>query len=693
MKAGSANPVKHEVVASKFLTIFELGSTAAIADGMRRQRHIVPVTLAQTLDRLRVGGYWEDAIAKHAPELDSTRWLRFLTEQGYLQIRGQPEDESLLMILRDLPELTFPKHTSSIRKVKALYLAHCAANWLARNLGIAAYMRGMPITVSHSTHNDRALIQDIQPDLVIVEPFDLTAAARFWNTGAVATDSVRLDLVETLKSYFSGVIDDLRPHAVGRLILLKGITTPALRPHGFSEFRREVSMDSMAHAVNDHIASLLRPEANMIFIDEQHLFSSMGVLEMMPTSGPYGNFFYDSRGVATRMVAALCEEYLDAYAMWSGVDSHKCVVVDLDNTLWPGVIGEGGGIPDEDSDARTTVGAGTFGGLHQALGVLKSRGILLATCSRNNRDEVLSRWKSSVQRRAASAIEPFLSPDDFALHEIGWDRKPVAMTRILDRLGLEPRHVVFVDDDPLQREQMRYNFPRMRVIGENLNLVRVQLLSDPRLQVNIITEDARERTDTTRASLAREASLNEVAGSSSLDFMRTLNLELRVRRLSSRRFLPRVAELLQRTNQFNLTGYRPDVGILSQLIDSDTAALFDLNVRDRFGDYGTVGICLLIDNKIANVAISCRVIAMDVALPFLCTVVNRFGFSSQVLYGRVVLSDRNIPCRNLLQSAGFDEIGPHQYVKPANRECRHVDSSVYKVTCVDESNDREGHSV
>lgn len=671
---------EHPVEASRFLSILELGSTAAIADGIRGERHVVPLGVARALDRLRSGGVWETASAQHSPGLDSLRWLRFLLHHGYLHPQGAPVDHNLYALLSEVPQVSFPTTVPMGPKLKVLYLSHCGTDWLAENLAMAAHLRGMRVTVAYSVHSDRARIGEVEPDMVIVEPFDLGMSTRFWNRGARATDEERRALIETMQQYYAGVIDDLRPHASGRLILLRGITTPPLRPDGCAEFRRGVTLEGMAREVNELAARLLSREPNMMFMDEQHIVATHGTLKLISTSTTYGNLIGEVPDRSLPLSSRMCQEYLDAFIVWRATNRLKCVVVDLDDTMWPGVVGEGGGIPME-VETRPAAAQTLFGGIHQALGVLKDRGILLATCSRNNRDDVLAAWNAA---RDGSALEPFLYPEDFVLHEIGWDPKPVAMKRIMARLGLEPAHVVFVDDDPLQREEMRQAFPEMLILGETLERVRARLLTEPRLQVNIVTEAARRRTETSQGSIAREDAAREWAGVSHRDFLRTLKVELQVLRLCTSRHLPRVAELLKRTNQFNLTGLRLDARQLEERIGSDDAAIFALNVRDRFTDHGLVGVCLVRKNHIENVAISCRVIGLDVATPFLTAALDGFGLSRETLYGRLVPTDRNIPCRNLLSSVGFDEIDPGQYMRPSNRELPPPDMGIYEILLRDE---------
>src|SRR5262249_19662381 len=113
-------------------------------------------------------------------------------------------------------------------------------------------------------------------------------------------------------------------------------------------------------------------------------------------------------------VEMLVGEYLASYIAWSGQRRVKCVVTDPDNTLWPGIVGE-------DGFSWSYLGfGGRFEGIHQAFKILKRRGILLATCSKNDEEAVLEGWQRGLESTKKSDV---LRVDDFVIHKINWQRK------------------------------------------------------------------------------------------------------------------------------------------------------------------------------------------------------------------------------------------------------------------------------
>ncbi len=129
----------------------------------------------------------------------------------------------------------------------------------------------------------------------------------------------------------------------------------------------------------------------------------------------------------------LAVEYLSLYTMWRGESAIKCVVVDLDDTLWPGIAGEGGFAPTSE-DAIGSLRYGVYGGIHQALKILKHRGVLLATCSKNNADDLEPIW-DGLRVACVEGMRYLLQRDDFVMHKVNWRRKSDNVREIMQALG------------------------------------------------------------------------------------------------------------------------------------------------------------------------------------------------------------------------------------------------------------------
>jgi FkbH-like protein len=331
-----------------------------------------------------------------------------------------------------------------------------------------------------------------------------------------------------------------------------------------------------------------------------------------------------------------------------GIDRIKCVIVDLDNTLWPGVLAETGSPfawTPEVSGPFSYIGL--FFGLHEALKSLKARGILLACVSKNDEATVRELWKYDEHY----PCERLLTPDDFVTWRVNWEDKTSNIRSIAQELGFADDAFLFIDDNPIERERVRQQLPQVEVWGEELFSLRRRLLTDPRLMPPRITEESAARTEATKAQLGRQQHRATVPDEAA--FLASLDIRTRIARLGPGDPLERIEELFQRTTQFNTTGIKPKAGELAALIAEPEGQVFTLSVADRFGDHGLVGAALIHAGEILGLAMSCRVLGMGVEHTFLQAVLADLPAGRAEASGRIIETPRNGPVRNLYRDNGF----------------------------------------
>ena len=232
-----------------------------------------------------------------------------------------------------------------------------------------------------------------------------------------------------------------------------------------------------------------------------------------------------------------------------GLDRKKCVIVDLDGTLWPGVLAETGSPFAWDpavSGAFSHIGL--YFGLHEALLCLKRRGIVLACVSKNDEATVRELWKYPDHYPR----QRLLTLDDFVTWRINWNDKVDNIRSIADQLGFALDAFLFIDDHPIERDRVRRRLSEVEVWGESPFGLRRALLDDPRLQLPRITAETAARTELVKAQLGREQFRAEALNEA--DYIASLNIQCSIERLGAGAALERIAELFQRTTQFNTTG-------------------------------------------------------------------------------------------------------------------------------------------
>jgi FkbH-like protein len=325
----------------------------------------------------------------------------------------------------------------------------------------------------------------------------------------------------------------------------------------------------------------------------------------------------------------------------------KCLVLDLDNTLWGGVIGE-------DGLGGIVLGAGAAGEAYVAFQEhvlrLKEKGVILAVVTKNDDAEARRPFEEHPDMR--------LRLDDLAAFVASWEDKPAGLRRVADVLDIGLDSLVFFDDNPAERLAVRQLVPEVDVIQVPADPGHyVRALSDYLgFETVSLTAEDRARTGQYRA----RAQAAELASSleSIDDFLASLRMEARVAPFDELH-LPRIVQLIGKTNQFNLTTRRHDRSAVHAFMSDPEAVTLYLKLRDRLADHGLVSVLIARRDgdtlDIDTWLMSCRVIGRtveDELLSRLCRCAEALGCSR--LRGTYVPTARNGMVRDVYTRFGFD---------------------------------------
>jgi FkbH-like protein len=334
------------------------------------------------------------------------------------------------------------------------------------------------------------------------------------------------------------------------------------------------------------------------------------------------------------------------------LDRKKCIIVDLDGVLWPGVLAETGSpFAWQPEIGGPNSYIGLYFGIQEALRTLRRRGILLACVSKNDEATVRALWRYP---------QPYprhrlLGPNHFVTTRINWRDKADNIASIAEELGFPLDCFLFIDDSARERARVAECLPEVGVLGDNLFALRRILLTDPRLQSAHITEEAAVRSDLVKAQLdrtrLRRAMPDEAAFIASLDVV--ANVERLDAATATSPVLARICELITRTTQFNATGRVFSLDDLRRLSAAADAQIFVLRMRDRLADHGLVGAAVVERGTILNLVMSCRVIGLGGEQALLARIVADIPDPT----GRILKTDRNLPARHLYRDNGFIDRG------------------------------------
>jgi len=324
----------------------------------------------------------------------------------------------------------------------------------------------------------------------------------------------------------------------------------------------------------------------------------------------------------------------------------KCLVLDLDNTLWGGVIGDDG--PTAIQVGRAYPGNG-HRDLQRRVKQLQAQGVLIAVASKNEQQvvrEVFDRHPEFVLRWP-----------DIVASAVGWEPKDQMLRSIADELNIGVDSLVFADDSPFECDLVRRSLPDVQVVhlAGNPAAFASRLLEPGFFDVPDATEVDRDRTRMYHA--ARERQAYSAATESPHDYLHGLGLRLSVRRADDYT-LPRLVQLTQRTNQFNLVGSSYTAAEAERMSVSDRHRVYGFEVSDRFGTEGIVGGvwvgCGDDAWTIENMVMSCRVFSRGIERAVLqCVADAATQDGAAYLVGKFRPTGRNRPAARFYPDCGF----------------------------------------
>ena len=563
------------------------------------------------------------------------------------------------------------------RRLDVLLFGDCDVQMEADFLRREAAGRGLDLRVAATFPDDHRLAAERKHDAIIIGAL----SARHAITDPLRPD----DPAPPCAPYIAqarGIIEGLRAHTAAP-ILLDNLPEPTVQPLGMAD-RGGYSHRNRFRLANILLSDLAENYPDVHVVDVAATLGGIGA-ERLLDDGQVGYTHFGSPGwmlqrtpdemaavhgifpdVAPLVQAVggdpygretvMAKAHVDALQVVIGLDRKKCVIVDLDGVLWPGVLAETGAPfawSPEVSGPFSYIGL--FFGLHEALLSLKQRGILLACVSKNDEATVRELWKYDDHYPR----ERLLTPDDFVTWRVNWDNKVDNIASIADELGFALEAFLFLDDNPVERENVRQRLPQVEVWGDELFSLRRRLLNDPRLQAPRVSEESAQRTALTQAQLSRQRTRADAGDEQA--FVASLNVQTEIVRLEPGARLDRVEELFQRTTQFNATGAKFSALELAGLILRPDASVFTVKVSDRFGDHGLVGAAVIEAGEITALALSCRVLGLGVEHRFLQAVLEALSADHTDLTARIVETSRNTPVRNLYRDNGFEPVGENAW--------------------------------
>lgn len=338
----------------------------------------------------------------------------------------------------------------------------------------------------------------------------------------------------------------------------------------------------------------------------------------------------------------------------------KLIVVDCDNTLWGGIVGELGYLGIKLDNYQYPGNIYYF--FQKQLLALKEKGVLLALCSKNNEKDVLD-----VLDKNENCL---IKRKDIVSYQINWNNKATNINQIAHDLNIGLDSIVFIDDSPVECDLVREKLPMVDVYRIPEKIYELPLLLKYINFLGDIYTDS-DNTDITQRYIEESKRKELLVNCDNLDdFLKQLGLKGRIG-LADYNSLNRIVQLLNKTNQFNLTTHRYTYGEIEKIFLSDKYRIYTLNAEDKYGSYGLTGVCIVeFSNKnyieISDYLLSCRILGREYEYFFLNHVIKLIKYSfpdCETISAQYIVTPKNNSVSDFYEKMYFECIYQDQNMK------------------------------
>lgn len=468
-------------------------------------------------------------------------------------------------------------------------------------------------------------------DVIVLAPF-----TNLWSTIRQTGINDARQIVDEAWSH----VEALRQNFSGIVLIVNAVPTDS-RSHGILDSQRSPGNADLARSINLTLSERCRSSKAAYVLDAEFLIAQSGIR----WTTFHKQQFMASRPLPDEVATRLAVDIAAFCAALKGF-GRKCLAIDLDNTMWGGVVGEEGW-------QGVKLGGGYPGNLYVELQhefqMLRSRGVALVLISKNNEKDA---WEVFEKRS-----EMVLKRSDITAHRINWNDKANNLRELAAELNLGLDSFVVLDDNPVERSWIEDSLPEVEVCpaGDPLEMLR-WLSTCARFDTLAITNEDQLRA---KSYAAAEERTKLASRAGNLDeYLATLGTVLQIGTLTPAQ-LSRAAQLTQKTNQFNLTTRRYSESEMQSMMLAPQWHIYWCHCKDRFADEGIIGLAMAVEEddhwRLDTFLMSCRVLGRGVEKALLQTVIDeatRNGAAS--LQGEFIRSAKNGQTEPFFESCKFE---------------------------------------
>ena len=406
---------------------------------------------------------------------------------------------------------------------------------------------------------------------------------------------------------------------------------------------RKNNLEELAGQLNQYLGN--RIPANVRLVELEKVIANIGLDNSLDL-----RYYYSSKALYTVDFFKAYGEYVKPYVMSANGKSKKALIFDCDNTLWKGILGEDG-FDNIEMSSRTKDGA-IFAEIQSMALALNKQGILIGLCSKNN--------PRDVDEVIESHMDMQLRDDHITINKSNWSDKVSNLKAIAKELNLGLDSLVFVDDSSFEVNLIREKLPEVVVlqVPERLYEYPKMLRENIGLFYNLsFTAEDRKKIDMYKQQVKRETIKKEFTNIEG--YLASLKLKMTIH-VDDESIIPRMSQLSQKTNQFNLTTKRYTEGDIKSFIESNDSVVFALSVSDKFGNSGVTGLCIInfdTINKTADIdtfLISCRIISRNIEYAFFDYIIDMIKKKkANVVISKYIKTQKNDQVKEFYDRCSF----------------------------------------
>ena len=459
--------------------------------------------------------------------------------------------------------------------------------------------------------------------------------------------SERKEFVETKVDEIKKLVETFLDNSNSKLVITN-FQIPVYSPYGINEQKEDFGMKQLVYEINNKIRHELKDQPLVFIYDFNEFVMKFGEYNVFN----YQDYFFGDIKISIDYIPKFADELLGYVNAVMGI-TKKCIVLDLDNTLWGGIIGEDGF--DNIKLGDDAVGR-SFVEFQKRLLALNQRGIILAINSKNNFEDAMK-----VIKEHPSMI---LREDNFACMKINWDDKVTNLQEISKELNIGLDSMVFFDDDLINQEFVKTSLPEVLVVElPNDSSQFAQIITKMKeFDVLKITEEDVKRNEMYLVQKKRTELKNKIVDFD--EFLKQMNIEVNIKKADSFT-IPRISQLTLKTNQFNLTTKRYQQEEISSFSSDKDRIIECVQVSDKFGDNGITGVYIIEkkDSKewiIDTFLLSCRIMGRKVEEAMLYQIIEKAkNLGIKKIKGKFIPTKKNKPAENFYSDCGFKKEGDY----------------------------------